>query len=95
MEQGTPTPSVTLIPPEHGGGFLVAFAGFSGRGETLDAAIAALNGAMRETLHSEKGDEGGEAETARKQADILANDRFIRGAQFQHTVLLGAALGLI
>lgn len=88
-------PSITIVPASLGGGYHVAFVGLSGRGETLDAAFADLHIAMRQRYASEKGDETAEADTARRQADILANDRFIRGHQFQGTVMLAAALGLV
>ena len=95
MDSAPPVPAITVIPADQSGGFYVAYIGLSGRGATLDEAFAGLHDAMRQRFQSEKGDETGEAQTARRQTDILANDRFIRGHTFQHTVLLGAALGLI
>ncbi len=95
MDLNQTMPAITVMP---GGGYSVSFVGhpeIAGTGATVDAALQALSVELRSRLHSEKGDESEEAQTAAKQADILANDRFIRGNNLQHSVMLAAALGLI
>ncbi len=74
---------------------LSALSPFSGSGPTLQAAIEDLAAAMARSYDGEKGDESLQARTAARQADILANDRFIRGGRLQQSVLLAAALGLM
>ncbi len=93
MDAPPPLPAITVLPDN--GGYEVAFVGLTGKGGTLEDAFAALSAAMRDRFSTEKGDETAEAETARRQTDILANDRLIRGNTFQGTVLLAAALGLM
>lgn len=95
MDLDRTMPAITVMP---GGGYSVSFVGhpeIAGTGPTVDAALQALSVELRNRMIAEKGDEGLEAQTAAKQADILANDRFMRGNHLQHTVMLGAALGLI
>ena len=67
----------------------------SGAGPTLRDAIADLAEAVARTYDTEKGDESAEAQTAARQTDLLANDRFIRGGQLQQSVMMAFALGLI
>ncbi|MDV6331748.1 hypothetical protein [Asticcacaulis sp. 201] len=86
------TPSISLLA---GGGFRVRQDDLEGVGATLPDALAALSAAITARYDMEKGDETAAAEDARRQADILANDRFIRGGQLQHSVLTAMAIGLI
>ena len=91
-------PVIQLIPASQGGGFRVSFSGqpdISGTGATIDLALQALSARIASQYASEKGDETAAAQDAARQTDILANDRFIRGNDFQGTVLLAAAIGLI
>ena len=85
-------PVISVLP---GGGLCVRQNAFEGRGLSLPEALAALSKAMASTRSTEKGDETAATEDARRQADILANDRFIRGGQLQQSVLTAVALGLI
>jgi hypothetical protein len=89
----TATPVISIVP----GGYRVHIAdnpSVYGTGATLPAALQALSAAIAGTYDMEKGDETAEARDAALRADILDNDRFIRGNQLQNTILLGVALGL-
>lgn len=87
------TPVISIVP----GGYRVHISGnpsISGTGVTLPEALQSLSSAISKTYDTEKGDETAEARDAALRADILDNDRFIRGNQLQNTILLGVALGL-
>ncbi len=98
MSNGAPKPVIQLIPTSQGGGFRVSFSGqpdMVGSGATIELALQALSARIASQYASEKGDETAAAQDAARQTDILASDRFIRGNDFQGTVLLAAAIGLI
>jgi hypothetical protein len=89
----TATPVISIIP----GGYWVHIGNNSsvyGTGATIPEALQSLSAAIAKTYDTEKGDETAEARDAALRADILDNDRFIRGNQLQNTILLGVALGL-
>lgn len=92
MSSETAHPVISLLA---GGGYRVRLGGHSATGPTLPAALAALSAVISGQYDSEKGDETAAAQDAARQADILANDRFIRGNQLQHSVLTAVAIGLI
>ena len=88
-------PVVSILP---GRGFQVHFANdpkLTGTGATLPEALRALSATIAARYDTEKGDETAAARDAARQTDILEGDRFINGLKLQHSVLLGAALGLI
>jgi hypothetical protein len=90
-----PKPVLSILP---GGGYRVGFDGepdLSGTGPDIQSALRALSAAISRRYDTEHGDETLEAQTARKQADILANDSYIRGHQLQQSVLLALACGFI
>ena len=79
------------------GGYRVAFdgePGLTGSGPTIAAALQELSREIARVYETEKGDDSAAAQTARRQTDILANDRFIRGGQLQQSVLMAMAIGL-
>ena len=95
MDAATPKPVISLL---RGGGYRISFDGvadLAGEGATIALALQALSAEIARLYETEKGDESAAADTARRQTDILANDRFIRGYQFQQSVMLAAALGLM
>ena len=95
MDAGTPKPVISLL---RGGGYRVAFDGvadLAGEGATIALALQALSAEIARLYDTEKGDDSAAADTARRQTDILANDRFIRGGQMQYSVMLAAAMGLM
>lgn len=80
------------------GGYSVGFddvPGLTASGPTVMDALRALSAEISRQYDTEKGDESAAAETARRQTDILANDRFIRGNQMQDSVMKAMALGFI
>lgn len=81
-----------------GGGYRVGFneaSELTATGPTVVAALKALSAEITRQYDMEKGDESAAADTARRQADILANDRFLRANQMQHAIMMGIAAGLI
>ena len=88
----TAGPVIELSP---NGGFRVTLNGVSGEGATIADALAQCSAATAKTYDAEKGDESLAAQTAARQADILANDRAIVGNQIQANVVLALGLGLI
>ena len=95
MDAPPPKPILSLL---RGGGYRVSFDGVSdvaGEGATVALALQALSAEIARLYETEKGDDTAAADTARRQTDILANDRFIRGHQLQQSVMLAAAMGLI
>lgn len=95
MNSTTLKPVLYVLP---GGGYRVGFddePGLFGAGDTVPAALKALSVAIARHYDTEKGDDALEAQTAARQADILANDRFLRGHQLQNSVTMALALGLI
>jgi|GEM_PF-3946084 len=80
------------------GGYRVGFDGVPdlvATGPTVMDALRSLSAEISRQYDTEKGDESAAAETARRQTDILANDRFIRGNQMQDSVMKAMALGFI
>lgn len=95
MNSQTVKPFLYILPD---GGYRVGFdeePGLFGAGDTVPAALKALSAEIARRYDTEKGDETSEAQTAARQADILANDRFLRGHQLQNSVTMALALGLI
>ncbi|MDC7682973.1 hypothetical protein PQU92_06780 [Asticcacaulis sp. BYS171W] len=81
-----------------GGGYRVGFtevADLSATGLTVMDALRALSVEITRHYDTEKGDESAATETAMRQTDILANDRFIRANQMQQSVMTAMAIGLI
>ncbi len=81
-----------------GGGYRVGFndvPDLTASGATVMDALQALSAENSRQYNTEKGDESAAAETARRQTDILENDRFIRGNQMQDSVMKAMALGFI
>lgn len=102
MTEPFPAPVIEVIAPSQGGGYRICLDNGNesksqviGEGQSLDAALQALSAETASHYVTEKGDETAATEDARRQADILANDRSIRGGQMQQTVMIAAALGVI
>jgi predicted RNase H-like HicB family nuclease len=93
-----PKPYITVLSKTSGGGFGVGFsedAALYATGQTLDEALKNLSLVIAQDYHLEKGDETPDADISARQANILNNDRFIRGNQLQESVLKAFALGLV
>ena len=91
----TPKPVLSILP---GVGYRVSFdsePNLSGTGPDIASALRDLSAAISRRYDTEHGDETLDAQTARKQADILANDSYIHGHQLQQSVLMALACGFI
>jgi len=83
----TATGPVIEVSPK--GGFRVTMNGVSGEGTTVAEAMAQCQAIVKQTHHTEKGDETLEAQTAARQRELLANNGAMLGNQLQFTLMGG------